>query len=191
MKHHLLLLYLLFSTSLLYTCRNCPEGKRTYTPIDPVVKSYFGFFGPGSYWVFRDSISQKIDTFYLMQYRKLDNIRRFSGFRDCNYFDELHYTIEGRTNRMSFSIDNERGYAYFMNNNFKYKDGVFSSGGATDPFRPFPVFDSLTIQGKTYRQVVEFPAYSFYIYFSPNVGLIKLKSNDFLLELIDFKIVSP
>lgn len=95
-------LILLFASFMLFSC----SKTETPWPGDPLIKKRFGF-KPGSYWIFRDSISGRVDSCYLysLEYKQT------KGPATNPYISELLY-IQLKQQPLDSTISSTRYWTY-------------------------------------------------------------------------------
>mgnify|MGYP006283240957 len=174
----------MFLTIILSGCFKCPEDKRYYPePISDVFIQYFASYKDGSYWVYEDSISGRVDTFLLTDYGRSTGPSAPYG---CDYQEAIGYKmingdgieLRARLIKKDTAI---RGSIYvkysedlidvlrfiFANNNFYERYNRHN----LIPKRNHLLNDSI------YSEVIEVRSNhdDIILYFKPNVGLIQYK----------------
>lgn len=186
-----ILLFVVFAP--FFGCVNKP-GPVPFYPVPPEVEPYF-LFRKGSYWIYEEINSFKIDSVYLYQ----SQIIRQEGERDFGYDFELYLAGFYRSN----SGDSVRGYGHPSFDDeevWMYEEDYFSTaspgsaitflyrldvgqrqrlgGDFTVSYASYS--DSTVVNGQKYFKVMEFrhaatisPNHTERIYYAKNVGVIK------------------
>lgn len=143
----ILFLLLLIVISFSLANYGCKKDEDKMIPLDTAVKKAYSF-RPGTYWVFKDSISNRYDSFVVT-----DNTDYFSGTGNIKYEQvEMHiaqYSSDTPNNLMAIFLENERQvrvvYTYFSDSSDRYKNysyapvpypftaGIYYNG-STSPF---------------------------------------------------------
>lgn len=123
-KNNLLVLILLMATLGIQACGGlCGNGRlgkcknRVLHPLDPQMEEYFSGYKPGSYWVYANQDTTKVDSVYISQYEELitgeececdevvwNNFLLHTTFFDKNRDAEVFYGTSSQNFATAFSI---------------------------------------------------------------------------------------
>jgi hypothetical protein len=179
----------------------CQKASDNNVTISANLKKAFSF-QPGTYWIYRDSLSGMIDSFYVT-----DNTSSTTQVGNSNYIptktiytDHIYIGISQMNIAPlpSNSVIHKWEFHLYENNFSVYWLDTFGSYGHYygDPLTslPFPdtalVYKSYTLNGNSFKNVAVAykgahwaidTVYSFddYLYVCPNVGLIKLRMSHY------------
>lgn len=160
---------------------DCPERNRDYSqPFDDIVLSYFGNYQNDDYWIYKDSVTNQIDTLFLTGYKKQIAA---DAPGDCNYHEVFYYSLKNGSSieiDINFTIKGDfvdgdisiqKGNTYdilsiaYSNNSFQ------SNGYSVENIQVIPNFNVFEIN---YENVlaIENNTNDITLYFAPNIGLI-------------------
>lgn len=187
-------------------CKKQPKNCNGYVAYPYKMKDYF-MFKDSSYWIYQDSISGDIDSFWVNNFKKVDIWPyKLAGTRKSPCYEIIEYRIYRKLNSnyeevelsSSFSnngAENERFYVdYYLRNDsniLKYEtrfasDGYDAIDQDTLDLKGYNVkYKSIVVNNKTYNDVIFHYEPYYYsghwirnIYYAKNIGAIKFKDAD-------------
>ena len=182
----------LFCLFLFCRCNKTTPGNNVYTLVDSAFKANFNY-QPGSYWIYRDSLSGRVDSFYVTQnmtayvtpkWTESINIQVSEKNTDGSHPADSGawvYTLEGTDAALNyFDSSNELVFAY--NPFFIYPPGTafLYDDQVSDTPVILNTMGSYTVNGNTYSNVTDiehratgYPANYFFI--NDSAGIIKME----------------
>lgn len=183
---------LILLTVFIFYGGSCTKKKSNLIPVTAEVLQHF-YFKPGSYWVYKDSVSGGYDSFYV------DNNNQYTETDGNNTFQIIEaICFDGNNNSRKLTIDLGEGYSagfwfQLYNDNVSmgcyYQNGQYS-GQFVRNF--FPIYHGLT---NDYSNVAQIAESSGIFYLNDNVGVIKLVVYDTVYstnvswDLVSYKII--
>ncbi len=177
MKYILVFLTFGYLVIGLYACKKILPNK----PIDADLKAAFSF-KPGTYWIYKDSVSGRIDSFFVYSnnytigdpssgYEKYDI--EYDNINVCYTISSIGWELYG----------NNIKFTYYMSMNvIQYPFNVGQLNSNMDGTNnTISTISSFTIAGNIYNNVAEISNIHFgdLYYISADIGLIKIKFNHF------------
>mgnify|MGYP001273056805 CR=1 FL=1 len=204
--------------TLLYnSCKKEPKSCVGFVPYPQMVKDYL-LFKDSSYWIYKDSATGTLDSFWVKDYEKQSYWPyKETGTRDCPCYEEYKYKInrvftdnvqEIRLQSYHYNKGKEkekfygefvlRGINYFYRSEKRFSTVGYDSIWNETPVKGGYIFKlpKIEINNKTYIdiQFLNYPSPNPYdwvrrIYYAKNIGCIKFEDeNGKVWELIRYKI---
>lgn len=146
---------ILLASLSLFSCNK----KEPPVPVDPLIKKKFGF-KPGSYWIFRDSISGRVDSCYLYS----SDYRTSTVDKSVLYEYEILY-IQLKQRPLDTTIPTSRFWSYSFSETNSLSCSVLAKDKGFDDLR-YPFFFAtyplpggltyLSLQPQSYSQLENF-----------------------------------
>jgi len=177
------------SGAFLHSCKK--NGGLPDYPVNADLKAAFSF-KPGSYWIYKDSISGEIDSFFVRQLVSTYNaitpnipytvdqvLTCITEWNTNNHADSNVWQISLIINNLYISYDASAAYLYLLS----YGPGIsypFTNVYASDTVL---VLNTYSLLGNNFENVVEVhyvessPLYSDYFYLCPDIGMVKIVFN--------------
>ncbi len=193
---------LLLSAFVILLLTKCQQQKSTFTPVNAALKAAF-YWKDGTYWIMRDDLSGKIDTFYVYNsnnhdamgtastghgstsnnYEQIEmGIKNYSS--KANHLDSVDWSLIFFSNEIYISVINkDEIFSYYPFNigNINPIESIHDSGFVLN------IIGTYTQNGHDYTNVAEISHVErkyFYVtpyidtfYFNADVGFIKMILN--------------
>jgi len=186
---------LFVSLMVTYMLSSCKKTNLPNRPVDADLKAAFSYL-PGTYWIYRDSISGHVDSFFVTQdthnnynYNSqytFDQITvRITAYNVASFADSDTWEISlyQSTIAIDYDIDlyskNTDGIDYYPLT-YPFTDGEYIGSTGTN-VNTLSILGNYVVDGKTFNNVAQVnyvDGTNDYFYISSDVGIIKMRLYD-------------
>jgi hypothetical protein len=193
----------IITIAVLMLILGCKKERIQYIS-DDIKQNYF--YKPGSYWIYRDSVTGREDSCYVLSYSiDLVDINDRSTSQDYDKYESLKINMRVATLGISYKYSittfiKDDNISYMLGGNSGFK--VFgcplpinSSSINTSRYKGLlEFFKSINLQGKEFINTLKYNTNGGgFCYINESVGLIKLKtsldSSNYNYELLRYNII--